>query len=558
MKKMLFVCNFLILSLALEAAQLIGVGKNGMVVTADSLATAVGVEILKKGGNAVDATIAVNFAMAVTYPEAGNIGGGGFMVVRFDDAIETLDYREKAPMKATRDMYLDSDGSVDKRKSRYGILAAGVPGAVAGNYAAWEKYGTLKWKELIQPAIEFAKYGFTMDGHFASILNGYQKLFEMDVMALSAFLPLDSVWCAGDVLVQPELAWTLEQIAKNGHDGFYGGEVAKRIVQDSERLDGLFTMADFSNYEAIWRKPVSGNYENWQIYSMPPPSSGGICVIQLLNFAKLFPLEKWGFQSANHIHCSVESQRRVFADRSQHLGDSDFWDVPITDLISENYAKQLKQQFEYVATPSSEILPNSVEQLAGESEETTHFSVMDKWGNAVSNTTTINGWFGSGVVVANCGFFLNNEMDDFSAKPGVPNQFGLIGAEANAIEPEKRMLSSMSPTIATNGHEVLVVGSPGGSTIITTVFQVLQNYIGFGMSLEDAVQSPRFHSQWLPDKIDFEEGLPEATQWELQLRGHSLNPRKLGQANCIVLKEDGTMIGVADHRRGGGFVGAVQ
>ena len=553
MKKTLFVCNFLILSLAIEAAELVGTGKNGMVVTADSLATAVGVEILKKGGNAVDAAIAVNFAMAVTYPEAGNIGGGGFMVIRFDDATETLDYREKAPMKATRDMYLDSDGFVDKRKSRYGILAAGVPGAVAGNYAAWEKYGTLKWNELIQPAIDFAKFGFTMDGHFAAILNGYQKLFEMDIMALSAFQPLDSVWRAGDVLVQPELAWTLEKIAENGRDGFYEGEVAKRIVRDSERLDGLFSLEDFSRYEAIWRKPISVTYENWQIYSMPPPSSGGICVIQLLNFAQLFPLEKWGFQSANHVHFTVESQRRVFADRSQHLGDSDFWNVPVSSLVNESYAKQLKQQFKYVATPSSEVLPNSMESLSDESEETTHFSIMDKWGNAVSNTTTINGWFGCGVVVADCGFFLNNEMDDFSAKPGVPNQFGLIGAEANAIEPEKRMLSSMSPTIATNGTETLVIGSPGGSTIITTVFQVLQNYIGFGMSLEEAVQSPRFHSQWLPDRIDIEEGFPKEIQWELQLRGHSLNSRKLGQANCIVLKADGTMIGIADRRRGGGF-----
>ena len=524
---------------------------SAMVVSAHPVATQIGVDILKKGGNAVDAAIAVQFALAVTYPNAGNIGGGGFMVYRGKEGeIATLDFREKAPGLASEDMYLDSLGDVIKDLSRRGHLAAGVPGSVAGMFAAHKKFGTLPMAELIKPSQIVAEEGFALTQQQADGLNRGKDNFLKYNTTPPAFVK-ETAWKAGDVLIQKDLANTLTLIMENGQAGFYEGPVADKIVAEMKSGGGLISHQDLIDYNAVWRKPIVQPYKEYTIISMPPPSSGGIALNQLLEITEQFDLGKMGFHTPEAIHLMVEAERRVYADRAKHLGDSDFYDVPIQPLMEGIYLKNRMADFDPTkATPSSEIEAGVVAQLV-ESEETTHFSVVDKDGNAVAITTTINGGFGAYTVVSGAGFLLNNEMDDFSAKPGVPNMFGAIGAEANKIEPGKRMLSSMTPTIVAEGDRLkMVVGTPGGTTIITSVFQTIVNVLELGMTMSESVEAPRFHHQWLPDKIIVEkDSLPVETMDQLKAMGHEFFKRQtIGRVDAILVKEDGTLEGAADWR----------
>ncbi len=527
------------------------VADSGMVVTPHPLSSEVGMEILRQGGNAVDAAIAIQFAMAVVYPRAGNIGGGGFMVYRSADGkIDALDYREKAPAAATRDMYLDSLDAVIEGLSRSGALASGVPGTVAGLVSAHDRYGQLPFARLVAPAIRLARKGFQITETEANRLNGFQEAFRK-------YGPADShpflreKWSAGDRLVQPALAQTLERISEQGRAGFYEGPTADAIVAEMERSNGIITHDDLRNYQAVWRSPVTGNFRNYRIISMPPPSSGGIALVQLLKIIEPYPLANWGFHSTDAIHLMVEAERRVYADRAQHLGDSDFYKVPQEELLDVAYLEEKMASFSPATATSSDSIVAGQFVLVKESFETTHTSVIDPQGNAVSLTTTLNSNFGSKVFVRDAGFFLNNEMDDFSVKPGVPNQFGLIGAEANAIEAGKRMLSSMTPTIVEkDGRLFLVLGAPGGSTIITAVFQVIVNVTEFGMNLEEAVNAGRFHHQWLPDDILVEKGaLDSLTRQELEELGHSFREvDRMAVIKAIQVLPDGRLHGVGDPR----------
>ncbi len=471
------------------------IGEKVMVVSAHPEATKVGVEILKKGGNAIDASIAVQLALAIVYPNAGNIGGGGFMVYRDKDGnVKTLDYREKAPKAATRDMYLDSLGNATD-KSRIGHLAVGVPGTVAGLFEA-HKDGKLDFKDLIQPAIDLAANGFYLTEQQAGSLNDKrEQIIEYNTQR-PIFAP-EAEWKKGDRLIQKDLAAALERIRDKGQAGFYEGETADLFVKEMQAGGGIITKDDLKSYKAVWRTPITFDYKDYTLHSMPPPSSGGIALAQLMGSVEPYPLKEWGFQDKRTIHVMVEAERRTYADRAQHLGDMDFYDVPVAQITDKNYIKSRMADF---STDSASVSANVEAGVVGESEETTHLSVVDAEGNAVSVTTTLNTSYGSKVVVSGAGFFLNNEMDDFSAKPGVPNFFGLVGAEANAVEPEKRMLSSMTPTIVEkDGKLFMVVGTPGGSTIITSVFQTILNVIEFDMSMTDAVQADRFQHQWFPD-----------------------------------------------------------
>lgn len=525
---------------------------SAIVVSAHPLASEVGTEVMKEGGNAVDAAIAIQFALAVVYPRAGNIGGGGFMVIRQQNGnIDALDYREKAPLAANRDMYLDQEKNVIDSLSKYGHLAVGVPGTVAGMFAAHAKYGQIKdIKRLIQPAIKLAALGFAVTETEANRLNKFR-----DTIAKINILPNPFVkttpWKAGDKLVQPELAQTLQLIHNQGQAGFYEGKTAEKFVAEIQRGNGIITKADLAQYQAKWRTPVTGDYKDYKIISMPPPSSGGVALIQLLKIMENYPLSEYGFHSPTAIHLMAEAERRVYADRAEHLGDSDFYDVPVDSLISTAYLKERMLTFdEQKVTPSDSILGGAFE-LGLESFETTHTSVIDPMGNAVSVTTTLNSNYGSKVVVNGAGFFLNNEMDDFSAKPGVPNQFGLVGAEANAIQPQKRMLSSMTPTIVEkDGKVFMVLGAPGGSTIITAVFQVFTNVAEFGMGLQPAVNAKRFHHQWLPDEILVEEEtLSDATRQELASKGHQFREvKRMAVIKAIHVLPNGKLVGVGDPR----------
>ncbi|HMP99940.1 MAG TPA: gamma-glutamyltransferase, partial [Cyclobacteriaceae bacterium] len=444
-----------------------------MVVSAHPLATKVGIEVLKRGGNAVDAAIAVQFALAVVFPGAGNIGGGGFLLIREKDGkIASIDFREKAPAAARADMFLGETGEVIDKLSTRGHLAAGVPGSVAGMAEAHKRYGTLSWKELLQPAIELALNGFELTEKEAADLNSVQE----DLKKYNTVLPenlMKDEWKKGDIIYYKDLGHTLERIRDNGRDGFYKGKTADDIVAEMQRGNGLITHDDLENYEAVWRDPITGWYKDYKIISMAPPSSGGIALLQLLKSVEPYPIKNWGHNTSKTVHLMTEAERRVYADRAQHLGDPDFFKVPLKQLISDQYNDDRMSTFNpEKATPSAEVSAGLI-QAYTESEETTHFSIVDPFGNAVALTTTINGWYGNTVVVAGSGFFLNNEMDDFSAKPGTPNMFGVIGGEANKIEPGKRMLSSMTPTIVEKDDQLLmIVGTPGGSTIITSVFQV--------------------------------------------------------------------------------------
>lgn len=524
--------------------------KNGMVVSANQIASEVGLSILKKGGNAVDAAVAVQFALAVVYPNAGNIGGGGFMVYRSATGqTNTLDFREKAPKSASRNMYLDNLGNPIVEKSLYGQLASGVPGSVAGMVAAHQKYGKLKWEDLVEPAVNLAENGFKITARQANELNGMKTRFAQLNPLGTALLKQDK-WKPDDLLVQKELANTFKAIQKEGLKGFYEGPIADSIIAEMQRGGGIMTKQDLKNYQAIWRKPVIGQYKDCEIITMPPPSSGGIALIQLLKSVEPFPLNKWGHNSDSTVQLMVEAERRVYADRATHLGDPDFYPVPQKQLVADAYIKQRMQDFNWQkASTSAEI--NAVEIAPKEHEETTHFSIVDRDGNAVSITTTLNGSYGSAVVVKGAGFLLNNEMDDFSVKPGAPNMYGLVGGEANSIAPNKRMLSSMTPAILTKGGQLfMVVGTPGGSTIITSVFQTILNVIEFNQSMQAAVTSKRFHHQWLPDQIDIEDkALDSLTLQQLKNKGYKILPRgPIGRVDAILKTKWGYYQGGADPR----------
>lgn len=523
------------------------VGEQAMVVSAHPEATRVGVEILKKGGNAIDAAIAVQLALAVVYPNAGNIGGGGFMVYRDKDGnVKTLDYREKAPKAATKDMYLDSLGNPTD-ESLNGHLAVGVPGTVAGLYES-HQHGKLDFKELIQPAIDLAANGFYVTEQQAGSLNAKREAIINLNTTRPVFAP-ENEWKKGDRLIQKDLAATLERIRDNGQKGFYEGETADLFVKEMQAGGGIITKEDLKAYKAVWREPITFDYKDYTLHSMPPPSSGGIALAQLLGSVEPFPLKDWGFHDPRTIHVMVEAERRTYADRAKHLGDMDFYDVPVAQITDKAYIKARMDNFSPDSASRSADIQAGV--VGKESEETTHLSVVDADGNAVSVTTTLNTSYGSKVVVAGAGFFLNNEMDDFSAKPGVPNVFGLVGAEANAVEPEKRMLSSMTPTILEkDGKLFMVVGTPGGSTIITSVFQTILNVVEFDMGMAEAVHADRFHSQWLPDVVFFEKEtalLNDTTK--LQALGHTTKVRgKIGRVDAILVREDGKLEGGADIR----------
>ncbi|GMU96560.1 MAG: gamma-glutamyltransferase [Ignavibacterium album] len=532
-------------------------GKNGMVVSASRLASEVGIEILKKGGNAVDAAVAVGFALAVTYPAAGNIGGGGFMVIRFNDGKSTaIDYREKAPLNSYEKMFQDSAGNFLPALSQEGTASAGVPGSVAGLIYALEKYGTMKLSDILQPAVKLAEEGFLLDYQLAQSINFYYQDFLKYPSSKKIFTNNDRPFIEGDLFVQKDLAHTLKLIAENGRDGFYKGEVAKRLVAQIQSLGGILTQEDLDNYFPVERLPLAGTYRGYEIITMGPPSAGGITLLQTLNILenKTFSRDDWG--SSNYIHTITEALKYSFADRSKYLGDPDFYPVPVDKLISKSYARELFQRISDSAVPSIEINPGRYLSFE-ESKETTHYSVIDKEGNAVSTTTTLNSSFGSRIVVDGAGFLLNNEMDDFSSKPGEPNQFGLIGSEANRIQPGKRMLSSMTPTIITkNEKPVLILGSPGGSTIPTVVLQVILNYLDFGMDIQQAVNAPRFHHQWLPDQIDFEEfGIVKDVMENLIAKGQRIGDKKiLGRVEAVAI-ENNLYLGATDPRGSGAAVG---
>ncbi|MEK8018189.1 MAG: gamma-glutamyltransferase [Candidatus Parabeggiatoa sp.] len=534
--------------------------KQGMVVTAEKIATQVGVEILQKGGNAIDAAVAIGFVMAVTYPQAGNIGGGGFMLFYSSKTTEILaiDYREKAPAKATRDMFLDKEGNVDLGLSRLSYLSAGVPATVAGMAMALEKYGTLSLAEALAPAIKLAEEGFIIPLALSdSLKKKAKRLRKYPATAAIFFKPNGRFYEAGDRLVQTDLANTLKAIAKKGIRAFYKGEIADLIVSDMETHGGLITKADLANYQPVLRKPIHGTYRGYDIYSMSPPSSGGIHIVQILNILENDNIGSLGHNSASTIHLMSEAMKRAYADRSKYLGDTDFVKVPLAGLTSKAYAAKLSQQINPLkASVSQDILPGKPTRY--ESNETTHYSVVDKEGNAVSNTYTLNFGFGSGIVVKGTGFLLNNEMDDFSAKPGVPNAYGLIGGDANAIEPNKRMLSSMSPTIVLkNNKPFLVTGSPGGSRIITTTLQVIMNVIDHNMNIQEAVNAIRVHHQWFPDEIRVEDGLNVNTVKLLTEMGHQVVVKKpMGAASSILSDQENNLLyGASDSRRQGMALG---
>ena len=523
--------------------------KNGVVVSARIEASSIGLDVLKKGGNAIDAAIAVQFALAVVYPDAGNIGGGGFMVYRTAKGeTAALDFREKAPAGVTRNMYLDAAGNAIEDKSLYGSLSAGVPGTVDGMVKAYDKYGKRSWKRLVQPAINLAINGFTISETQARELNENKNGFLKYNSFGNSFIR-KAIWKKGDLLKQPELDATLIQIRDNGRAGFYKGKVAANLIREMNRGKGIITEKDLDAYSSTWRTPVIGYYKGYKIISMPPPSSGGIALIQLLQSISPYPLKKWGFNSDSTVRLIVEAERRVYADRSKYLGDPDFFSVPQEQLLNPSYQLKRMSTLDWQhATLSKDINPGNL--ASTEKEETTHYSIVDKQGNSVSVTTTLNGSYGSLVVVKGDGFLLNNEMDDFSVKPGSPNAYGLIGGEANSIAPGKRMLSSMTPTIIEKDSKLyMVVGTPGGATIITSVFQAIINVIDFNMTMQDAVAARRFHSQWLPDVIYSEDGaFSSELQQKLTEKGYNLAPRGLmGEVNAILSTPQGYQAGT-DHR----------
>lgn len=524
--------------------------KNAMVVSAREEASKLGLSVLQAGGNAFDAMFATEMALAVVYPYAGNLGGGGFMVYRMANGnLGALDYREKAPLNATRDMYLNQEGEVVAEKSRLGGLAVGVPGTVSGIFAAHERFGSLPVEELLNPVIALAEKGFVVTEKQEQKLRQYRDLFfQVNTDTILFARPFQT----GDTIKNPKLARTLELLKEDGKNAFYSGALTDDLVDFLKDNGSIITKEDLANYEAQWREPVVTDYKEYKIISMSPPSSGGIVLSQILKMVEPYPLGEFGHNSLETIQVLVEAEKRAYADRSYYLGDPDFVEIPTKFLTSVEYLHNRMKSFSFEkATPSVEITHGSVPGY--ESMETTHYSIVDQFGNAVAVTTTLNGAYGSKLYAEELGFFLNNEMDDFSAKPGVPNMFGLIGAEANAIEPGKRMLSSMTPTIVEKEGELfMVVGSPGGSTIITSVLQSILNVTEFGMTMQQAVDAPRFHHQWLPDEIIFE---PDSFEQELlnrlKAKGYDVNERNstiLGKVDAILNLDNGWLEGGADRR----------
>lgn len=522
-------------------------GKNGAVVSAHPLASKVGLQVLKNGGNAFDAAIAAQWALAVVFPNAGNIGGGGFLVAHnATGASIALDYREKAPGKAHRDMYLDPNGAAQTALSQYTQLSSGVPGTVAGLFATLP-HAKLSMEKLIEPAIALAEFGFVLTEREANGLNSLQD----DLVKYNSVTPVfvkKEGWKKGDTLVQKDLAETLKRIRDHGQKGFYEGETAQLIVAEMERGNGIISLNDLKSYEAKNRTPHVFDYKGYQVVSMPMPSSGGVLLNQMLKMVEDKPLAEYGFNSLKAVQLMTEVERRAYADRAEYMGDADFYNVPVKKMVDDIYLKDRMKDFDPAKAGNSEVIKPGV--IAAESEETTHLSVMDKDGNAVAVTTTLNNSFGSRIVVGNAGFFLNDEMDDFSIKPGVPNMFGAVGGEANAIVAGKRMLSSMTPTILLkNNYPFLVVGTPGGTTIPTSVFQTIVNIVDFGMSTSDAVNKPKFHHQWLPDEIMVERNFPQAVIDSLEKMGYTVSKRgAIGRTDVIKVRPDKTMEVVGDIR----------
>jgi len=525
-----------------------------MVATQDVLASQVGLDILKMGGNAIDAAVAIGFALAVTLPRAGNLGGGGFMLVHSAQTGETaaIDYREMAPAASHSDMYLDGTGAVDSNESRFTYRSVGVPGTVAGLVLALDKFGTLTLAEALAPAIELAEYGFTVRKDLAESIAGYEKRLKSWPESKRIFFKPDgSGYEPGDRFIQSELAWSLKQIAEHGAEAFYEGAIGERIAADMKANAGLITLEDLAAYEAKIRQPITGSYRGYEIRSMPPPSSGGVHLVQILNILEDYPIGFLGVNSADTIHLMAEAMKLAYADRSEHLGDPDFWNVPVKGLTSKTYAASLRKMINLKrATPAEQIKPGNPAPF--ESNETTHFSVMDGEGNMVSNTYTINFGYGTSIVAAGTGILLNNEMDDFSAKRGVPNAYGLVGGAANAIESGKRPLSSMTPTLVLkDGKPFLATGSPGGSRIITTTLQVIMNVIDHEMNIAAATATPRIHHQWLPDELRTEQGISPDTLDLLTERGHTVVTKwAMGSTQSIMKTADG-FYGASDPRRPG-------
>jgi len=537
--------------------------KNGMVVSANKLASEVGIQILKDGGNAIDASVAVGFALAVTYPYAGNLGGGGFMVIQLSDGENTsIDFREKAPISAHKDMYLDSAGNYIPELSQQEATSVGVPGSVAGLIYALNNYGTMSLKQVIQPAIDLAKFGWELDRYSAESFARTLDRFKKYPSSYKIFSKNGQEYKEGDKFIQSDLALTLEQIREKGTAGFYNGKIADLLVKQIKSLGGEITHEDLEKYKPIERDPIIGNYRDHTIVSMGPPSSGGIALVELLNVLENFSFEKNDWGSSAYINKLVETMKYVYADRTYHLGDEDFYPVPKTELLSKDYASSIYKNLKPYAVPSN-MISTKIPEKNIESTETTHYSVYDKKGNAVSVTTTINSAFGSKIIVEGAGFLLNNEMDDFSAKPGEPNQFGLLGSVANSIQSEKRMLSAMTPTIVLKKDKpYLIVGSPGGSTIITVVLQVILNCIDFDMNIQEAVNAPRIHHQWYPDKIYIEKfAISKDVENNLIEMGYSMANRNntfriLGSAQSIMIDSENNLIyGAPDPRRNGYAIG---
>ena len=528
------------------------IGTGGMVVSQRKMASQVGAEILRNGGNAVDAAVATALALAVVLPRAGNLGGGGFMLIYSKDLQKTvaIDYREMAPAKASRDMFLNNKGNYDRKKAQFSLLSAGVPGTVAGLYHALQKYGTLSWDKVLEPAINLAENGFVVSQDLASVLSNYKNRLTSNAATANAYYKKNQTpYKAGEVIKLPDLAWSLKELKRQGPEAFYQGQIAAKIVSEMEKNGGLITLEDLANYKVMERVPLKGTYKGFDIVSMPPSSSGGVHLIQMLNMLEPFSLNEMGFGSAQSIHLMAEVMKRAYADRSKYLGDTDFVKVPLKGLTSKSYAKALLKEISFSEVKASKDIDHG-NPLPYESPDTTHFSVMDDQGNVVSNTYTLNFSYGSGIVIPGTGILMNNEMDDFSSKKGVPNAYGLVGFEANEIQGRKRPLSSMTPTIVFKDKKpFLVLGSPGGSRIITTVLQVVLNVLEHQMNVKQAVISPRIHHQWLPDVLLMEEGFSSDTLSLLKAKGHTIRPsRTMGSVQAIVSKGD-YFYGAADPRR---------